>query len=90
MAVLTKDPKDGLYKREVEYYTDELLARKPLEEAKLTALARLCGEAQQTVRYVRLEGKRPPGRLDENQPSRHERIPPAATVLMFNWCAPYA
>ena len=78
---------DGHYQKEVEYYTDELLARKPLDEATRSALVKKAGTPMQVVSSVRAEGKRPPGRLDENQSSRHERVPPAAVVLMFNWCA---
>ena len=86
VPVLKKESVDGNHwKKEVEYYTDELLAREPLDAASRDALVKRAGEPRGMVRSVRVEGKRPPGRLDENQGSRHERVPPAAAVLMFNW-----
>ena len=51
-------------------------------------MGRKFGPPVQTILRERLENKRPPGRVDENAPSRHEQVPPASVVLMFNWCAP--
>ena len=42
------------------------------------------GPPMQDLRCVRVDSHRPAGRLDDMSPSRHERIPPASVVLMFN------
>jgi len=69
---------------QVEFFTEELLSRKPLDEKPRDALVAKCGPAAQEVNYVRNENKRPIGRPDELSVSRHERIPPTRIVLMFN------
>ena len=70
--------------KKVDYFTEELLSRPPPDPRLLAMLGRKCGPPIQEMRRERNEGKRPPGRIDENAPSRHERVPPATVVLMFN------
>ena len=83
----TKQRADGR-KKEIEYYTEELLSRPGLDPKVREGMGRKFGPPVQTILRERLENKRPPGRVDENAPSRHEQVPPASVVLMFNWCAP--
>ena len=68
-----------------QYLSEELLSRKPLDAKLRDQLASKCGKAQQDVKFTRNEAKRPAGR-PEGAPSRHERVPPSAVVLMFNGC----
>ena len=58
--------------------------RKPLDPKLRDGLIAKCGPPVQEVHFVRNEAKPPMGRPDELAPSRHERIPPACVVLMFN------
>ena len=76
----------GAGNRKIEYYTEELLARKPLDDKTRDALLKKCGKAQQEMSFTRNEAKRPAARADEGSPSRHERVPPTTVVLMFNCC----
>jgi hypothetical protein len=72
-------------KKETEYYTEEMLTRGPISPRLLKHLATKCGPPlQENCVHVRNENKRPPGRLEETMASRHERVPPATVVLMFN------
>lgn len=59
--------------KKIEYLSDELLARKPLDEKSREALAKKAGTAKQEVHFERNENHRPPGRPDELTPSRHEK-----------------
>ena len=70
--------------KKVEYLSEELLARRPLEAKAHEALAKKAGPPKQEVHFERKENHRPIGRADELTPSRHERIPPTCIVLMFN------
>jgi hypothetical protein len=58
--------------------------RKPLDPKLRDALIQRCGPAVQEVAFLRNESKPPFGRVDELAPSRHDRIPPACVVIMFN------
>ena len=58
--------------------------RKPLDPKLRDALIQRCGPAAQEVAFLRNESKPPFGRVDELAPSRHDRIPPACVVIMFN------
>jgi hypothetical protein len=72
-------------KREAEYYTEEMLTRGPISPRLIKHLAMKSGPPiQENCINVRNESKRPPGRLEETMASRHERVPPATVVLMFN------
>ena len=83
-----KDEKgsSGPSQKKVEFFTDDLLNRKPLDEKTREALVHKCGAGppKQEARFQRNENKRPVGRPDELAPSRHERVPPGRVVLMFN------
>jgi len=83
-----KDEKgsSGPSQKKVEFFTDDLLNRKPLDEKTREALVHKCGAGppKQEARFLRNENKRPVGRPDELAPSRHERVPPGRVVLMFN------
>ena len=70
--------------KKIEYLSEELLARKPLEGKAYEALVKKAGSPKQEVHFERNENHRPIGRPDELTPSRHERIPPTFIVLMFN------
>jgi hypothetical protein len=70
--------------KKIEYLSEELLSRKPLEAKAYEALIKKAGQPKQEVRFERNENHRPIGRPDELTPSRHERIPPTFIVLMFN------
>ena len=65
--------------------TEEQMAKQPLEEKAREALLARAGKiAGEGFRVLRDENKRPAGRPDEATVSRHERVPPARVVLMFN------
>jgi hypothetical protein len=70
--------------KKVEFLSDELLNRKPLDDKARETLIKKCGPPKQEVNFERNENHRPAGRPDELMPSRHERIPPSHIVLMFN------
>ena len=74
----------GPNQKKIEFFTEELLARKPLDAKARDALVKKSGPPKQEVQFERNENHRPIGRADELTPSRHERIPPANIVLMFN------
>jgi len=74
-----------LNKKEADYYPVELLNRGPISPRLVEHLAKKCGPPmQESCVNVRVDSKRPPGRLEETMASRHERVPPATVVLMFN------
>ena len=75
---------DGPNAKKIEFYTEELLSRKPLDEKARDALVKKCGPPKQEVNFERNENHWPAGRPDELTPSRHERVPPTHIVLMFN------
>ena len=75
---------DDFNQKKVEYLTEELMERRPLDAKLRDALIAKCGPAMQEVRFVRNEAKSPTGRPDDLAPSRHERVPPPCVVLMFN------
>ena len=78
-------PKQPKLKKEAEFYPEELLNRGPISPRILEHLAKKCGPPiQENCVNVRVDSKRPPGRLEETMASRHERCPPATVVLMFN------
>lgn len=77
-------PKIVSTQSKVQYWSEELLSRKPLDSKLREQLMQRCGKPQQEVSFTRNEAHRPPGRPDESVASRHERVPPAAVVLMFN------
>lgn len=83
-APKTKMVTDGPNAKKIEFLSDELLARKPLDEKQRDALIKKAGPPKQEVHFERNENHRPIGRPDELTPSRHERIPPTCIVLMFN------
>lgn len=77
--------KQARSKKEPEYYPDDLLNKGPISPRLIEHLAKKCGPPiQENCVNVRIDSKRPPGRLEETMPSRHERVPPATVVLMFN------
>ena len=83
----TPGPKEatlGPNAKKIEYLSEELLNRKPLDTKARDALIKKCGPPKQEVHFERNENHRPIGRPDELTPSRHERIPPTHIVLMFN------
>lgn len=83
-----KDPSTGtrVGDKWIEYLTPELLSRKPLDPKAVAALVHKFGPPKQEVRFERNEAHRPANRPDGLTPSRHERVPPAQIVLMFNCC----
>ena len=85
-AAAKSDKKEtlGPNQKKIEFFTDELLSRKPLDDKAREALIKKCGPAKQEVHFERNENHRPMGRPDELTPSRHERVPPSSIVLMFN------
>merc|ERR1712185_339041 len=70
--------------KKIDFLTDEMMSRKPLDEKSREALFKKCGPPKQEVHHERNESHRPIGRPDELAPSRHERVPPSCIVLMFN------
>lgn len=68
----------------MQYWTEELLGRKPLDDKLREQLLAKCGKPAQEVSFTRNEAHRPAGRPDESSPSRHERVPPSLVVLLFN------
>ena len=82
--VVSSQDKVGQQKKKIDFLTEELMGRKPLDEKSREALAKKCGPPKQEVHHERNEGHRPIGRLDELAPSRHERVPPSCIVLMLN------
>lgn len=70
--------------KKIEYLSKELLTRQPLDEKSRSALMKKAGPPKQEVNYERNESHRPIGRADGLSPSRHERVPPAHIVMMFN------
>ena len=86
-AAAAKQPaaKQPKLKKEQEYYPEELLSKGPISPRLIEHLAKKCGPPiQENCIKERIDSKRPPGRLEETMPSRHERVPPATVVLMFN------
>ena len=59
--------------KKLDYLSDDLLARKPLDDKSRDMLFKKSGGAKQEVHFERNENHRPLGRPDELQPSRHER-----------------
>lgn len=69
----------------VEYYSAELLARKPLEDKAREQLGARAGKKVPIeISYTRNEAHRPAGRPEDSVRSRHELVPPTTVVLMFN------
>ena len=78
-------PKQATKKKEKEMWADEMLNRGQISPRLIVHLGKKCGPPiQEHCVYQRIDTKRPPGRLDETYDSRHERVPPAGVVLMFN------
>lgn len=71
--------------RAIEYFSAQQLEGRPLDHTQHESLLRKCGQVKQELQYTRVESRRPPGRVDELAPSRHERVPPGSIALLFNW-----
>ena len=82
--VVSSSDKLGEARKKVDFITEELMGRKPLDDKARETLIKKCGPAKQEVHHERNESHRPVGRPDELAPSRHERVPPSCIVLMFN------
>ena len=68
-------------RKKVDYITEELMGRKPLDEKSREALIKKCGPAKQEVKHERNESHRPIGRPDELAPSRGPRAGGTAVVI---------
>jgi hypothetical protein len=71
-------------RKKIDYLTEELMSRTPLDDKSREVLVQKCGPPKQEVHHLRNEGHQP--RPDDLAPSRHERVPPSCVVLMFNCC----